>query len=177
MATQDQRDAMLKRIAKIKAPALFETSDEIVGVFEQYLEEIKGDRTTIPSYMNFAAWLGNISPSSIYKFFKNHPDARDETDELMADALVEGAILGIYRDAPTIFALKNRCGWTDKKENISRHEVSDIAAPDEARENIKKIMKSLGYDAKNRPRKETREKLEALDERVIQLAEAKAQTY
>ena len=174
MATEAQRDAMLKRIAKNKAPALFETSDEFVGVFEQYIEDIKGDKSNVPSYTNFASWLGDLSPSSIYYFFKNHPDARDRTAELMADALVEGAILGVYRDAPTIFALKNRCNWTDKKESISKHEVSDIATPDETRANVKAILKSLGYDNRNRPRAESREKLAEMDDRIIQLAEAKA---
>jgi hypothetical protein len=175
MATQAQRDAMMKIIAKNKARALFDNVDDFVGVFEQYLDEVKKDEAHVPTYSNFAKWLGNVSPNSIYKFMQTNPSARDATAELMADALAEGAILGRFRDAPAIFALKNRCNWTDKKESISKHETSDIATPTEAREHIKRMMKSFGFDAKNRPRKGSQEHLDEMSERIIRLAEAKSE--
>lgn len=178
MATQTQKESIQKLVAHNKASALFDKSEDFVGLFEQYLESIKKDPDEVPSYSNFAAWLGTniasgVSASSIYRFMKQNPDARDATAELMADALIEGALKGQFRDAPAIFALKNRCNWTDKKESISHHDMAEIATPDEARENIRKIMRSLGYDDRGRARKETLENLDAMNERIIQLAEAK----
>lgn len=178
MATQAQRESIQKLIARNKASALFDKSEDFIGLFEQYLESIKKDPDEVPSYSNFATWLGKntssgVSANSIYKYMRNNPDARDATAELMADALVEGALKGLFRDAPAIFALKNRCNWTDKKESINHHDTADIATPDEARENIRKIMRSLGYDDRGRPRKETFENVDAMNERIIQLAEAK----
>lgn len=168
-----QREWVQKLVAKNKAAAAIQTHDEFVGLFEQYLDSIK-KTDAVPTYSNFADWLGCYSPTSIYKFMKDHPETRDATAELMADAIVEKAIKGVFRDAVSIFTLKNRCNWTDKKESISRHEVGEIASAEEARRNVHAIMKSLGYDDRGRMRKETKDNLAKMDDRIIQLAEAKA---
>lgn len=173
MATQEARQAVEKLITKNKAPALIQSHEEFIGLFEQYLAAIKST-DEVPTYSNFATWLGNFSPSSIYYYFQKHPESRDAAAELLADALVEKAIVGKFRDAVTIFALKNRCNWTDKKESISRHETGEIASADEARANVKAIMKSLGFDDRYRPRKAAEQNMDDLNERIIRLAEAKA---
>lgn len=173
MATAEARNAVEKLIAKNRAPALIQTHEEFVGLFEQYLDAIK-KTDEVPTYSNFATWLGNYSRYSIYRFFEKHPESRDAVAELLADALVEKAITGKFRDAVTIFTLKNRCNWTDKKESISRHETGEIATADEARANVKAIMKSLGFDERYRPRKGAEKNVEDMEDRIIRLAEAKA---
>lgn len=174
MATVEARQAVEKLIMKNRAPALIQTHEEFVGLFEQYLDAIK-PTDEVPTYSNFATWLGNYSRHSIYSFFKKHPETRDAVAELLADAIVEKAIKGQFRDAVSIFTLKNRCNWTDKKESISRHETGEIASADEARANIKQIMKSLGFDDRYRPRKAAEKNMEDMQARIIQLAEAKAE--
>jgi len=175
MATVEAREAVQKLISKNKAPALIQTHEEFVGLFEQYLDSIKY-KDEVPTYSNFAAWLGHYSASSVYAFFKKHPETRDSVAELLADVIVEKAITGKYRDAVAIFTLKNRCNWTDKKESISRYETGEIASADEARENVKAIMKSLGYDERYRPRKGAEQNMNELQDRIIRLAEAKAES-
>lgn len=174
MATEEQRGVVMKKLAKNRIPALIDKSDDFVGLFEQYLESIKDEPKAIPTYSNFATWLGNFSADSIYSFMRRNPDARDRTAELMADSLIEKSMTGQIKEVSTIFALKNRCNWTDKKENISKHEMGEIASAEEVSKNLKSIFRSLGYDAKNRPRAGSAEKLEEMESRMIRLAEAKA---
>lgn len=175
MATKAQRAVLEKLIAKSKANAMFQNVGEFVSAFEQYLDSIHDDSSKVPSYSNFAKWLGDYSPSSVFQFMDNHPEARGTTAELMADAIVEHAIKGEFRDAVAIFALKNRCNWTDKRESTSvTKQAGDLVPAEEARRNVRAIMDSLGYDDRGRPRKETKVKLAEMDERIIQLAEAKA---
>lgn len=173
--TAKQREVLEKLIAKNKAGAWFHSADEFNGLFEQYLDAIKNDSDKVPSYSGFADWLGNVSPTSIYDTLNRFPSARDATGQLIADALVEKGIKGVWRDAVVIFTLKNRSGWTDKRETTSNHMSTDIATAEETRANIRQIMKSLGYDDRGRPRAETRKNLDEMNARIIQLAEAKAE--
>ena len=170
-----QRTAIEKFIAKNKAEAVIQSAEEFTGLFEQYLDSIKGDSEKVPTYSGFADWLGGVSPASIYSALNRYPKARDLTGQLIADALVEKGIKGEWRDAVVIFTLKNRSGWTDKRETTNSTLSADIATAEETRANIKQIMKSLGYDDRGRARVETREKLDEMNARIIQLAEAKVE--
>lgn len=175
MATEAQRNAVAKLIPKNKSEALFDSAKDLIGVFEQYMDEVHKDDQAVPSVSNFTRWLDvNISPSSVFRLLNKFPEARDAIKPLIADELMEKGLKGKFKEATTIFSLKNQSDWTDKKESISKHEVGEIASAEEARQNIKMIMKSMGYDAKNRPRKETQANLDAMQDRIIQLAEAKA---
>lgn len=172
MRSEAQKAALQKLIAKNKALTLFDNVDDFVGLFEQYVDSVRHTEE-VPTYSNFAAWIGDCSKYSIFKFMHDNPVARDRTAEIMADALVEGAIQGRFRDAPTIFALKNRCNWTDKKESINHHETADLASYEETQNNLKKIMHSMGFDDRQRPTREAKANMADMEERIIRLAEAK----
>ena len=174
MATEAQRAHIQKLVAKSRAEAAFQTPEEYAGLFEQYLDAIRDDSKKVPSYSGFADWLGNYSRTSVYQMLDKWPELRTTLGQLIADALVEKGIQGIWRDAVVIFTLKNRAGWTDKRESTTHTQSADIATAEEARENIKSIMQSLGFDDRYRPRKGSTENLIELEDRAIRLAEAKA---
>lgn len=179
MATEKQRNAIKKLAANQKAKAAFQTEEEFLTVFEQYVDHVtdeKDDKCIVPSYRNFAKWLGDFSSTSVYRYLDLHPKVEKLASQLVADAIVEGAMVAKYRDVPAIFTLKNRCGWTDKRETSSITKQSpDIATADEARRNVNLIMKSLGYDDRGREIKKNgaKQNLEAVEGRIIELAEAK----
>lgn len=170
-----QREVIEKLIAKSKADAVFQSADEFTALFEQYISAIRKDDDKVPSYSGFADWLGDFSSASVYRALDRFPKARDVTGQIIADALVEKGIKGVWRDAVVIFTLKNRAGWTDKRETTNNRQTTDIATAEETRENIRQIMKSLGYDDRGRARTETKQKLDEMNARIIQLAEAKAE--
>lgn len=165
-----------KMIQQKKADAFFHTSDEFVAAFENYLTDCEADfKTKPPSFARFAEYL-NVSRKSVFTYLDKFAEADRVIRQMLADAIVENAMTGAYRDAVAIFALKNRCNWADKKEttNTTRG-ARPIATPDEARENVRRIMSSLGYDDKGNETAASRKNMEDLEGRVIQLAEAKAE--
>ena len=158
-----------------KAQALFHSADEFMDKFEEYLKSQDDTFTTRPpSFSRFADWLG-VSRSAVYGYVGKWPKAEKSIRAMIADVLVEHAIVGEYRDAVSIFTLKNVSNWTDKKESIATTKPNAIATPDEARSNIKKIKESLGFDDHGRPGKIGKKNVEDLEGRIIQLAEAQTE--
>lgn len=179
MATEKQKSAIAKLVASSKAAAVFRTEEEFISCFEKYIDDVserKGADIIVPSYTNFAKWLGGFSPSSVFRFLDQNPKTEKLASQLLADVIAEGAMIAKYRDVPSIFALKNRCGWTDKRETSSITKQSpDIATAEEARKNVNMIMQSLGYDDHGRAIKKNgaKKNLEEVEGRIIELAQAK----
>ena len=157
------------------ATALFKTPEEFVAKFEEYLKtEDANFSKRPPSFSRFADWM-NVPRRTIMEYPGKWPKADETVRRMMADILAEHTVVGDYRDAPGIFALKNICGWVDKRENISRSRTPDIATPDEARSNVQLIKRSLGYDDHGRPGKIGKQNMEEMENRIIQLAAAKSE--
>lgn len=93
----------------------------------------------IPNQTNFSRWLGvrNVIISSA---IKDDSDARSAYKRILADCLSEGAMVGAYNTASTIFTLKNMCDWADKYEDRSRDKADDLGVEEAA-----ELMKQLGY--------------------------------
>ena len=71
----------------------------------------------------------------------NDADAQTQYKQILADILSEGAVVGAYSTAPTIFSLKNLCDWADKYEDRSTNKADDLNV-----EEAEKMMKQLGYE-------------------------------
>lgn len=177
MPTEKQQENIAQLAKLQRKKATFRNENQFLAAFESYLTEVAHDGwNKPPSYTAFARRL-ECSATSVFNFLSKNPDAEKTAAQMLADCIVEGSMQGKYRESTSIFALKNRCGWTDKRETSSiTHGTPDIATPDEARKNVQRIMMSLGFDSKGRPvvSKHAKENLEDIEDRIVQLAEAKA---
>lgn len=174
---EKKRNKGLEKIIQMKkAEAIFHSSEEFINAFENYMTDCSEDfGTKPPSFTRFAEYLG-VSTTSVYKYVDKYQSVNSTIRGMLADAIAEKALTGAYRDAVAIFTLKNRCNWTDKKETTNMNKgAKPIATPDEARENVKMIMQSLGYDKQGRETTASKKNMADLESRVIQLAEAKAE--
>lgn len=105
-------------------PKRFSSGNAILKLFEEFCEEIRHDPESmyIPSKTDFCLWLRkekkiNCDRKTLYNSIdKYFPNIEKDFDEIRANALVFGGIKGMYQPTMTIFALKNWCGWSDKKE-------------------------------------------------------------
>lgn len=174
--TRKVHKGLEKMIKMNKERAAFKTGDDFVASFENYLKEGEPNfNTKPPSFSRFADFVG-VSRYSVYGALERFPKAEKACRKMLADALVEKALIGIYRDATTIFTLKNVAGWTDKRETTNMERgAKPIADPDEARENVRRIKESLGFDDRGRPSAEAIKKMDDMEDRIIKLAEAKAE--
>ena len=93
----------------------------------------------IPNQSNFARWLG-VGFYNIHEAVGNDAQARARYKRLLADCLSEGAMVGAYNTASTIFTLKNMCDWADKYEDRSTSRADDLGV-----EEAEELMKQLGY--------------------------------
>lgn len=176
MISDAQRANIQRLRATAKAKATFTDGEDFIKIFEQYIDVVNDDPKRVPSYSDFAKWLGDLSPSSIYNFLGKYPSAHTITKHLLADSIVQHAMNGGFRDAVAIFTLKNKCDWTDKRESTTKSSMNgDIATPDEARRNVRAIMNSLGFDDHGRPGRKGKANMAAMESRIIELAEAKAE--
>ena len=165
-----------KRLAEMNhSQALFASGDEFIDRFEEYLKDQDSTFTQRPpSFSRFADWL-EVSRKKVLYYVGKWPEADRTLRQMIADVLVEHAIIGDYRDAVSIFTLKNRCDWTDKKETVSVSRSSSIATPEEVMQNMNKIKASLGFDDHSRPGKIGKKNVSDLEGRIIKLAEAKSE--
>jgi hypothetical protein len=76
----------------------------------------------LPSRSNFCRWYADQCKQSIstrtvwLSMTQYYPGIKDDAMELISDVLVQGAALGKWNSTMVIFALKNWCHWSDRKE-------------------------------------------------------------
>lgn len=129
-------------------------SEEVVFAFECYTEWIRknnfvrgftrpdgdtGVMPIIPNQTNFSRWIG-VNSTVITDSMKNDEEARTAYKRILADCLSEGAMVGVYQTASTIFTLKNMCDWADKYEDRSTNRSNDLGVAE-----AEELMKQLGY--------------------------------
>lgn len=133
---------------------IFNNSDEVIFAFECYVDWIRnqnfvksftrpdgeiGIMPIIPNQSNFAKWLG-IQKPRITDVMVKDADAQLYYKHTLADCLSEGAMVGVYQTASTIFTLKNMCDWADKYEDRSRDKADDLGVSE-----AEELMRQLGY--------------------------------
>ena len=149
--TEEDADMNYEEATRSKS---FFSADEIVFALECYTQWIRGQNFTreferpdesigiipiVPNQSNLAQWLG-VSSYSIGHCMRNDPEAQSRYKHILADCLSEGAMMGIYQPASTIFSLKNLCDWADKYEDRSKDKADDLGVEEAA-----ELMKQLGY--------------------------------
>jgi len=103
-------------------PKTFESGEQLIELFEAFCEDIKAnDYEELPTQTAFTRYLREhfktTDRRTIYNALNKYfPNIKKEFEQLQSDIMAQGAAKGKYREAITIFALKNWCKWTDKQE-------------------------------------------------------------
>lgn len=120
-------------------PPNFKSVDDFVAQFNEYLDAVEeGGYEIVPSYSGFARWKHRNS-NGVWGYVRSHPEIKEEIKPRLASVLSTGAMLGKYRDAATIFTLKNMCDWTDRRESTNISADKRVATEEEAKEKVLKI--------------------------------------
>lgn len=118
------------------------TEGELREKYNEYINWIVDhDYSEPPSITGFARRLKR-NPSTISKYLNMYPKLKEDVKEGFADVLSDGAMLGKYRDASAIFTLKNRCGWTDKRESTNVSVNKEVATEEEARKKVLELVRN-----------------------------------
>jgi len=102
-------------------PRRFKSGKEIINLWMRYCDEISAEGyVRTPTQTDFSAWLAKnyqaTDRRTIYNTLnKIFPEVKHDFDKIRADTIASGAMIGKYHATMTIFALKNWCGWEDKK--------------------------------------------------------------
>lgn len=117
------------------------SEDEVLSLFEQFIKEVEeGGYKVIPTKSRFADFLGQ-ERCDVMRYFALHQHAEAKMKAMIADTLVEGAMLKKYVPNATMQALKNICGWEDNpkqaKAQASKQESDDKKAKKQLEEYIK----------------------------------------
>ena len=86
-------------------------------IYDKQENSVK-DTPTFYGFYRFVREKKECSYHTIRRCFDEYwADIKKEFEDIRADLLSRGAIIGIYNPTMTIFALKNWCKWADKPEN------------------------------------------------------------
>jgi hypothetical protein len=131
-------------------PKTFESGEQLIELFESFCRDIKdSDYEELPTQTAFTRYLREhfktTDRKTIYTSLNKYfPDVKKEFETLLSDVLVTGAAKGKYREAITIFGLKNWCKWTDKQENVNTNlnanESLDDLTPEERQKRIAELL-------------------------------------
>lgn len=96
----------------------------LIELYEQFCEEVvSGGFCVLPTKTRFTAWLKIrelMDRATFYRYFSEFCDTeKSRFYEALSDTLTEGAAVGRYNNTMIIFCLKNWCGWSDGKREIS----------------------------------------------------------
>ena len=95
------------------------------------------------SLFKFAKIIGT-SRSTLYEWASVHKGFSDSikiAKDAMEEMLVDNGILGLYNASASIFALKNRCQWTDKNEVIAKVDLHTDMSDNDVLKRIKELEK------------------------------------
>ena len=106
-------------------PRKFEDGKHLIELFRRFNRYVIRDREyeIVPTQTNFCEWLDENYKAtdrktiynSLHKYF---PNIKKDFEQILSDTCTQGAMIGKYQPAMTIFALKNWCKWTDKQDII-----------------------------------------------------------
>lgn len=121
---------------------IFTSTDDFLSCWNAFVDDVRGGGyELVPTYLAFAEWC-DAYPSTVYDFIKEHSGVASRCAESMADCLVEGCMKKNYQNAITIFTLKNRCGWADKREDTTIHTEKQVATAGEAKNKVLELIRN-----------------------------------
>lgn len=122
-------------------PKAFNSASKLIELFRQFSDEIiENGFNDVPTQTSFSRWLKShfrdVDRRTIYNALNKYfPEIKEEFDQIRADVLAQGALLGHYHSTMTIFGLKNWCHWTDKQQvEASVDSDIEITISDELKE-------------------------------------------
>ena len=121
-------------------PKKFSNGKQLIELFRAFCDEIIDNNfNRVPNQTNFCKWLekhySSANRRTIYNSLNKYfPTIKKDFEQIQSDIIAEGSMLGHYQPTMSIFALKNWCKWTDKKEI----DVSTI--DDNTREEVKHLV-------------------------------------
>lgn len=122
-------------------PKAFNSASKLIELFRQFSDEIvENGFKDVPTQTSFSRWLKShfrdVDRRTIYNALNKYfPEVKEEFDQIRADVLAQGALLGEYNSTMTIFGLKNWCRWTDKQQvEASVDSDIEITISDELKE-------------------------------------------
>ena len=106
-------------------PKTFESGEQLIALWKEFCTYITdNDYFLAPTQTEFSKWLEKNMDSgdrrTIYNSLNEYfPEVKSEFEEIRADVITQGTMLGKYQPTMSIFALKNWCHWTDRAENVN----------------------------------------------------------
>lgn len=104
-------------------PRKFKDDKQLIELYQQFCNYVKYDMeyAIAPTQTEFCRWLEinftGADRKTIYNYLNTYfPTIKSEYEKILSDTCTQGAMIGKYQPAMTIFALKNWCKWTDKQE-------------------------------------------------------------
>lgn len=103
-------------------PKKIKSEQQLIDLWNKFCDYVRdSEYTTAPTQTDFCRWLSKefceCDRRTIYNSLNKYfPTVKKEFEQIQADTITSGAMLGKYNPTMSIFALKNWCKWTDKQE-------------------------------------------------------------
>lgn len=101
-------------------PKKFKNGDELISLWTKFCDYIREiNYKAAPTQTAFCRWLAEnfdtVDRRTIYNSLNDHfPNVKRDFENIRADVISEGTMLGKYQPTMSIFALKNWCSWSDR---------------------------------------------------------------
>ena len=106
-------------------PKKFKNGDELISLWTKFCDYIREiNYKAAPTQTAFCRWLAEnfdtVDRRTIYNSLNDHfPNVKRDFENIRADVISEGTMLGKYQPTMSIFALKNWCSWRDNPVNTN----------------------------------------------------------
>lgn len=126
-------------------PKKFENGEQLIELWFEFCDEIeKSGYMVIPSKTAFSKWLckkgKGVDRRTIYNALNIYfPDIKEDFNNIRADVMLQGAMIGKYQSATTIFGLKNFCNWQDRP--LTDNDITALEKLDKLIEGINNAAK------------------------------------
>ena len=122
-------------------PRKFRSGEHLIKCLSEFCEAIvEHGYNKLPSRSNFCRWYADQCKQSIstrtvwLSMTQYYPGIKDDAMELISDVLVQGAALGKWNSTMVIFALKNWCHWSEKKDTAVGADVIGAGGTSESKQ-------------------------------------------
>lgn len=126
-------------------PKRFTNGRQLIELWTEFNDDIKRNGfILVPTQSNFCRWLSmkydTCDRKTVYNALNKYfPTVKKAFEQIQSDTIAEGAMLGHYQSAMSIFALKNWCSWTDRQEISSTVTASVNPFSELTTEELKKL--------------------------------------